>query len=434
MANTTTKLKLRQVLEETKDPVALESAKLQLNAVEQEKPQQYQPSQAVQQAQTQLNVTEQKRPQQYQPSQAVTQAKQNLNDLAKPDAYQDRYDAQIQDVLNTIQNRGQYKYDVNNDLAYKTLRDQALRMGERSAADAAASAASMTGGYGSSYGAMAAQQAQQAYMANLNDQLPTLMEMDYAKYRDALTDDYNKLSALQSLEQTDYGKWRDLMGDYFTDRDYLSGRYDTEYAKDYQEYRDNVSDYNTELAYMYTKYNDMSADDYEKYRDNMDLWLQDRDYYLSKYGLAQDQANWQTQWDYEMSKSSGGRGGGGSGGGGKTVSGKQETAAQDDYTGNNRTAVLMKEPVITQPAVTTLKNIQDKQQDMGPVHYVAEDSMLTLKDLAKQGGLVQYMTPEEGLQEYQTYVAPSVQQGLSSMLLTEEELAKRKARYGNALG
>lgn len=402
MANTTTKLKLRQVLEETKDPVALESAKTQLNAVEQEKPQQYQPSQAVQQAQTQLNVTEQKRPQQYQPSQAVTQAQQNLQNIAKPDDYQNRYDAQIQDVLATIQNRGQYKYDVNNDTAYKALRDQALRMGERSAADAAASAASLTGGYGSSYGAMAAQQAQQAYMANLNDQLPALMEMDYAKYRDALTDDYNKLSALQSLEQTDYGKWRDLMGDYFTDRDYLSGRYDTEYAKNYQEYRDNVSDYNTELAYMYTKYNDMSADDYEKYRDNMDLWLQDRDYYLSKYGLAQDQHNWQTEWDYAMQKAKGGSGRG-------SGSGNNTTVLPEIV----KTGTPAEEEIDVQylPGVHALKDQTNAMRDYGAPNYIAGDSMLTLKELARQG-----LTDQDVLNGYN-----AAQYGNLSMEMTPTE-------------
>lgn len=422
MANTTTKLKLRQVLEDTKDPVALESAKLQLNAVEQEKPQAYQPNQQVQQAQTKLNIKESQRPQQYQPSKVVTQAQQNLQNLAKPDDYQNRYDAQIQDVLATIQNRGQYNYNPNNDMAYKTLRDQAMRLGERSAADAAASAASMTGGYGSSYGAMAAQQAQQASLAELNNQLPTLMEMDYAKYRDALAEDYNQLAALKGQEQIDYGKWRDLMGDYQVDRDYLSGRYDTEYARDYQEYRDTVSDYNTELAYLYTKYDDMSADDYEKYRDNMNLWLQDRDYYLGKYGLAQDQANWQTQWDYEMSKSSGGRGGGGgssSGGGTKNVVpvAKEETEAPT----NNRTAMLMKEPPLTQPAVTTLKNIQDKRQDMGPVHYVAEDSMLTLKDLAKQ------MPSDQDVQDTHTNLVQYMYPETST--LTEEEIEKLNKLY-----
>lgn len=406
MANTTTKIKLRQVLEDTKDPVALESAKLQLNAVEQDKPQAYQPNQQVQQAQTQLNIKESQRPQQYQPSKVVTQAQQNLQNLAKPDDYQNRYDAQIQDVLATIQNRGQYNYNPNNDMAYKTLRDQALRLGERSAADAAASAASMTGGYGSSYGAMAAQQAQQASLAELNNQLPTLMEMDYAKYRDALAEDYNKLSALQSLEQTDYGKWRDLMGDYQVDRDYLTGRYDTEYAKDYQEYRDTVSDYNTELAYLYTKYDDMSADDYAKYRDNMDLWLQDRDYYLNKYGLAQDQANWQTQWDYEMSKSSGGRGGGGSG--------NKNSGNNTNVTYKLQMAGLPAKGTESGAPVTNLKTqyaaAQGGAYDIP--HYVMEAGtknedtntrVYNLKQLAQQyvngrdvmGDVYEYLTPEQ---------------------------------------
>lgn len=402
-----TYLKLKKVLEETKDPVALESAKLQLQAAETAKPQQYQPSQNVQTSLQALTQKETQRPQQYKPSQAVTQAQQNLANLAKPADYQNRYDTQINNVLDTIYNRKAFTYDAGQDPMYKTYRDTYLRAGERAAADAAASAASLTGGYGSTYGNMVANQANQNYIAELNNQIPVLMDAAYARYQNELADNYNQLAALQGQEQIDYGKWRDLMGDYQVDRDYLSGRYDTEYSKDYQQYRDTVSDYNTELAYLYTKYNDMSADDYEKYRDNMDLWLQDRDYYLSKYGLAQDQHNWQTEWDYAMQKAKGSGGGGG--------------RASSAGNGNN-VNVTYKMQMGGIPAYSTEKGepinstTARYQEALGGAydapHYVMEAGaknedgntrVYNLKDLAQQyvdgqdvlAGMYQDLTPEQ---------------------------------------
>lgn len=369
MADINTRLRLKKVLEETKDPVALESAKLQLNAVEQGSPGDYKQSQNVQNMYAQLQQKENKRPQgytqsqtvtqaqqnlanlaapgQYKPGQAVTQAQQQLQDLARPDDYNNRFDAQINSVLDTIYNRKGFDYNVGEDPAYRQYRDMYLRAGERAAADAQANAAAQTGGFANSFSQMVADQANQNYIAQLNDQIPTLMQLAYGRYQDELADNYNQLAAFQGQEQIDYGKWRDLIGDYQTDRnylagrydteygkdygqyrdqvgdyqtdrDYLAGRYDTEYSKDYQQYRDSVGDYESELAYLYQKYGDMSADEYQKYMNNMDLWLQDRDYYLQKYGLAQDQQNWQTEWDYATQQKTGG---GGSGGSKQTASG-----------------------------------------------------------------------------------------------------------------
>ena len=406
-----TYMKLKKVLEETKDPVALESAKLQLQAAEADKPQQYQPSQNVQTSLQALTQKETQRPQQYKPSQAVTQAQQNLADLAKPADYQNRYDTQINNVLDTIYNRKAFTYDAGQDPMYKTYRDTYLRAGERAAADAAASAASLTGGYGSTYGNMVANQANQNYIAELNNQIPVLMDAAYARYQNELADNYNQLAALQGQEQIDYGKWRDLMGDYQVDRDYLSGRYDTEYSKDYQQYRDTVSDYNTELAYLYTKYNDMSADDYEKYRDNMDLWLQDRDYYLSKYGLAQDQHNWQTEWDYAMQKAkgSGGRG-----------SGNNTTVLPEIV----KTGTPAEEEIDVQylPGVHALKDQTNAMRDYGAPNYIAGDSMLTLKELARQG-----LTDQDVLNGYN-----AAQYGNLSMEMTptEEEWEEIIKKHG----
>ena len=397
-----TYMKLKKVLEETKDPVALESAKLQLQAAETAKPQQYQPSQNVQTSLQALTQKETQRPQQYKPSQAVTQAQQNLANLAKPADYQNRYDAQINNVLDTIYNRKAFTYDAGQDPMYKTYRDTYLRAGERAAADAAASAASLTGGYGSTYGNMVANQANQNYIAELNNQIPVLMDAAYARYQNELADNYNQLAALQGQEQIDYGKWRDLMGDYQVDRDYLSGRYDTEYSKDYQQYRDTVSDYNTELAYLYTKYNDMSADDYEKYRDNMDLWLQDRDYYLSKYGLAQDQHNWQTEWDYAMQKAKGGSGRG-------SGSGNNTTVLPEIV----KTGTPAEEEIDVQylPGVHALKVQTNAMRDYGAPNYIAGDSMLTLKELARQG-----LTDQDVLNGYN-----AAQYGNLSMEMTPTE-------------
>ena len=236
-------------------------------------------------------------------------AQNALQNLQKPGEYQSRYDAQINGILQTIAGAKEFNYQAAEDPMYRMYRDTYLRMGQRAAEDAMANASALTGGYGSSYGQMAANQANQNYIAELNNQMPTLMQMAYQRHQDQIADNYNQLNAFQSAENMDYGKYRDTVGDYQTERQYLANRYDTEYSKDYQEYRDLVGDYNDELMYMYGKYNDMSDAEYQKYMNNMDLWLQDRNYWLQKHGLMQDQANYMQEWEYNTRDAQGGGGG-----------------------------------------------------------------------------------------------------------------------------
>lgn len=381
--------------------LALKNAQSALEKAEGARPGEYTQSAAVQDAYNKLSALEGTRPQGYTPSQAVNDAQNALNALQKPDEYQSRYDAQINGILDTIANAGEFAYQAAEDPMYRMYRDQYLRLGQRAAEDAMANAGALTGGYGSSYGQMAAQQANQNYIAELNNQMPALMQLAYQRHQDNIANQYNQLNAFQSAESMDYGKYRDTVGDYQTERDYLANRYDTEYSKDYGEYRDLVSDYESELMYMYGKYSDMSAEDYQKYMNNMDLWLQDRNYYLQKHGLMQDQANYMQEWEYQTQKKAGGGGGGSSGSSGSSR-GNQAT-----YTPTYRNPWWPSEeeemaaaPGQTVPGVHVLKDQTQAAQNYGQPNVLLDDgTVVTLKDLAKK----RQQTEAELLKKYGGY-------------------------------
>lgn len=286
MANKTQE-ELEKILKEQQGLDSVDTAKDQLTAVEQGRPT-YTESQRTQDAYQQLQKQEQQRPKGYTPGQTVTQTQQQLLDLQqqKPGDYRSQYQSQIQGILDTINSRPAFNYNAAEDPMYRMYRDQYMRMGNRAAEDAQAQAAALTGGYGSTYGAGVGQQAYQGYLAELNNQVPALMQLAQERYQNEFNNDMSRLSALQGLEEYAYGQYRDKMGDYYTDRDYLTDRYDTEYSKDYQQYRDSVSDYENELAYLYQKYGDMYGQDYERFLTDVDMWMNDREYYLQKYGMS----------------------------------------------------------------------------------------------------------------------------------------------------
>ena len=360
MANYRDQEELEKILREKQGLDSQEVAKQQLTAVEQMRPS-YQDSQKQQAAWQQLQTHESARPQGYTPGQNVTQAQQALQQLQQPGAYQSQYQSQIQGILDTINSRPAFTYNAAEDPVYKTMRDQAIRQGQRAAEDVQAQTAALTGGYGSSYGASAGQQAYQGYIAGLNDQVPTLAQLAEQRYQNQIANDMNRLNAMMGMEEYAYGQHRDQVSDYFANRDYLTGRYDTEYSKDYGQYRDSMADYENELNYLFQKYGALTDENMHLYEMELETWLNDRDYYLQKYGMAPS---------------------GGSGGSGRT----ERTVEREQLVETNSDgSARIWDPKPTSPAVAQ----QLRQQAM------REATEANRASRQNGGGVVATLTPEQ---------------------------------------
>lgn len=197
----------------------------------------------------------------YTPNAAVQEYKGILRDYEndQPDAFESRYDDQIQTILNGIMNREDFSYDMNNDQLYQQYKDSYMRQGQQAMRDTIAQASALTGGYGSTYAQTAGSQAYDQYLMGLNDKVPELYQLAYNMYQDEGKEMYNQLNALQGLDNTDYSRYRDTMNDYFTNRDYYNTRYDQEYGYDYGQYRDELDQANWEEEFAYQKEQDAIA-------------------------------------------------------------------------------------------------------------------------------------------------------------------------------
>ena len=149
----------------------------------------------------------------YKPSAEVQAAKSQMGASAgavrNRKAYTGTHEANLNDTLNQLMNRGSFNYDFNNDAMYNMYKDLYAKQGKDAAANAAAQAAALTGGYGSSYGTTAAAQANQQYMTQLNNMLPQLQQMARENY-DSETDRLNNLyNILFNADQAEYGRYSD---------------------------------------------------------------------------------------------------------------------------------------------------------------------------------------------------------------------------------
>lgn len=218
----------------------------------------------------------------YAESDAVKQAQTNLNAhlSSKPGAYQSQWQSQLDALMGQIMNRDKFSYNMNEDALYQQYKDKYIQQGKLAMADTMGQASAMTGGYGSSYAQSVGQQAYQGQLNNLNDILPELYQMALDKYTREGQELYNQYGMVADRENTDYGRYRDTVSDYLTERDYLTGRYDSERDYDYSKY---VDDRN----FAYGQYSDDRNLDYEKYINDLNFrygqYSDDRNLAYSQY-------------------------------------------------------------------------------------------------------------------------------------------------------
>lgn len=209
----------------------------------------------------------------YTPSNRVNDYADKLEDLenSKPGDFSSRYNEQIQNIINTIQNRPQFDQgQVYDSDLYKQYREQYVQQGNKAMRDTMGNAAALTGGYGSTYATAAGQQANDAYLSQLGDKTMDIFDRVYNQYLNEGQELYNQLGMYNNQDSIDYGRYRDTVGDYYNNLNYYSNRYNTEYANDFNAYQTD--------------------------QDAM-RWAEQYAYQKTQDALAQQ--NWQTQFDYQ---------------------------------------------------------------------------------------------------------------------------------------
>lgn len=185
------------------------------------------------------------------PSDIVTQANELLqqHNASRPGAYQSQWDAQIKEYMDKIMNREKFSYNFNEDALYQMYKDQYIQQGQMAMMDTMGQAAAMTGGYGNSYAQTVGQQAYNQQLTELNNIIPELQQMAFEQYAYEGDQLYNQYGLLMDQENMDYGRYMDSYNMWADERDYLTGRYDTERNFDYNQRADNYDKAWNEYVY-----------------------------------------------------------------------------------------------------------------------------------------------------------------------------------------
>ena len=105
-------------------------------------------------------------------------------------------DKELSDAYKSIQDYGDFKYNVNEDELYRQLAERYREQGKLAMEDTMGQAAAMTGGYGNSYAQTVGQQVYNDYMKAADDKAADYYQLALDRYkmgRDSLVDEYSLL-------------------------------------------------------------------------------------------------------------------------------------------------------------------------------------------------------------------------------------------------
>lgn len=179
-------------------------------------------------------------------------------EAAAPQDYASRYQTQIDNTLNAIQNRKAFQYNMSEDPLYRQYAAMYQKQGQQAMKDTMGQAAALTGGYGSSYAATAGNQAYQQYLGQMNDRAAELAALARQQYDQEGSDMRSNLAALQAAESQDRQNYESDRADYYNQLAALRQGQSTEY----QQYLNALDEYwrqKNDAWKQYTYWNDKWA-------------------------------------------------------------------------------------------------------------------------------------------------------------------------------
>lgn len=151
----------------------------------------------------------------------------------------------MKSMLDKIQSRPKFSYDINNDALFQQALSSAQKSGKTAMKDTMGQAASLTGGYGSSYSTAVGNNAYNDHIQRVYDNIPQYYNMalqthqaetdelykQYALMSDANNIEYQRLldaynisyGQAQDIYNKDYARWMDANDLAYRERDWNYG-------------------------------------------------------------------------------------------------------------------------------------------------------------------------------------------------------------------
>ena len=197
------------------------------------------------------------------------------------------YTDQINTLMEQIQNRDKFEYDVDQDMLFQQYLTSSMASGKTAMQDTIGQASALTGGYGSTYATSAGNQQYNAYIQDAYNNLPEYYNLALEAYQMEGEEMYNQLGMLNQADATEYERLYNSWNANFSNAQNM-------YQNEYSAWQDTInnafnvagmqnSDYwnNKEMGYKYAAL----KQDQDQFDKNYDLNQQEM---MLKYDVNGD--------------------------------------------------------------------------------------------------------------------------------------------------
>lgn len=144
------------------------------------------------------------------------------------------YTDQVKSLMDQIQNRDKFEYDVESDALFQQYLSSMMASGQTAMKDTMGQAAALTGGYGSSYAQSVGNQAYNSYIKGAYDNLPEYYELALRAYETEGEEMYKELAMLSEADAQEYARLVDSWNANNSTAQQM-------YGQEYQKWADEVS-------------------------------------------------------------------------------------------------------------------------------------------------------------------------------------------------
>lgn len=116
------------------------------------------------------------------------------------------YTDQLKGIMDKINNREEFKYDVDSDQLFQQYLSSMMATGQTAMQDTIGQASALTGGYGSSYATSAGNQAYNAYIQEAYNNLPEYYQMARDTYQMEGDELYRQYGMLYDADATEWNR------------------------------------------------------------------------------------------------------------------------------------------------------------------------------------------------------------------------------------
>ena len=155
--------------------------------------------------------------------------------LSKIQSGKTSYSDDVRAMVEKIQNREKFSYDVDNDQLFQQALASAMGSGKQAMQDTIGQASALTGGYGSTYATSAGNQAYNAFIEDAYNNLPQYYQMAFDAYQAEGQDMYQQLSMLSTEDAKEYERMLTAYDATYAHRNQM-------YNEAYTTFRDTKSD------------------------------------------------------------------------------------------------------------------------------------------------------------------------------------------------